>query len=101
MFLVTLTRSGPRWKASAPPEQQSEWQPHASVMDELVDEGFIVLGGPLADGEREADTVICPWHGSRFDLCSGEVRGGPAVYPQPRYETRIRSGKVEIRTAKD
>ena len=59
------------------------------------------LGGPLADGEREGDVVVCPWHGSRFDLCSGEVLGGPAVYPQPRYETRVRSGKVEIRAAKD
>jgi nitrite reductase/ring-hydroxylating ferredoxin subunit len=59
------------------------------------------LGGPLADGKREGDTVICPWHGSRFDLCSGEVRGGPAVYPQPRYEARVRAGKVEIRIAKD
>jgi nitrite reductase/ring-hydroxylating ferredoxin subunit len=59
------------------------------------------LGGPLAEGEREGDVVICPWHGSRFDLCSGEVLGGPAVYPQPRYETRIRTGKVEIRAAKD
>jgi nitrite reductase/ring-hydroxylating ferredoxin subunit len=58
------------------------------------------LGGPLAEGERDGDTVICPWHGSRFDLCSGEVRGGPAVYPQPRYETRVRTGKVELRAAK-
>jgi nitrite reductase/ring-hydroxylating ferredoxin subunit len=59
------------------------------------------LGGPLDEGERDGDTVTCPWHGSRFDLCSGEVRGGPAVYPQPRYETRVRAGKVEIRIAKD
>jgi nitrite reductase/ring-hydroxylating ferredoxin subunit/uncharacterized membrane protein len=58
------------------------------------------LGGPLDQGDRDGDTVTCPWHGSRFDLCSGEVRGGPAVYPQPRYETRVRSGKVEIRIAK-
>jgi nitrite reductase/ring-hydroxylating ferredoxin subunit len=59
------------------------------------------LGGPLDQGDREGDTVVCPWHGSRFDLCSGEVRGGPAVYPQPRYETRVRSGQVEIRIAKE
>jgi nitrite reductase/ring-hydroxylating ferredoxin subunit len=59
------------------------------------------LGGPLDEGKRDGDTVICPWHGSRFDLCSGEVRGGPAVYPQPRYETRVRADKVEIRIAKD
>jgi nitrite reductase/ring-hydroxylating ferredoxin subunit len=59
------------------------------------------LGGPLDEGERDGDTVTCPWHGSRFDLCTGEVQGGPAVYPQPRYETRVRSGKVEIRIAKE
>jgi nitrite reductase/ring-hydroxylating ferredoxin subunit len=59
------------------------------------------LGGPLDQGKRDGDTVTCPWHGSQFDLCSGEVRGGPAVYPQPRYEARVRSGKVEIRAAKE
>ena len=29
------------------------------------------------------------------------VRGGPAVYPQPRYEARVRAGKVEIRAARN
>jgi nitrite reductase/ring-hydroxylating ferredoxin subunit len=59
------------------------------------------LGGPLDQGKRDGDTVVCPWHGSRFDLCSGEVQGGPAVYPQPRYEARVRAAKVEIRIAKE
>ena len=59
------------------------------------------LGGPLEEGEREGDTVVCPWHGSRFDLCTGAVEGGPAVFPQPRYEARVRDGNVEIRAAKD
>jgi nitrite reductase/ring-hydroxylating ferredoxin subunit/uncharacterized membrane protein len=59
------------------------------------------MGGPLDEGERDGDTVVCPWHGSRFDLRTGAVESGPAVFPQPRYETRIRAGKVEIRAAKD
>jgi nitrite reductase/ring-hydroxylating ferredoxin subunit len=59
------------------------------------------LGGPLDEGKRDGDIVVCPWHGSRFDLCSGEVEGGPAVYPQPRYEARVRAEKVEIRIAKE
>ena len=59
------------------------------------------LGGPLNEGRREGDTVICPWHGSRFDLCTGEVEGGPAVFPEPRFEARVRSGKVELRSAKE
>ena len=59
------------------------------------------MGGPLDKGERDGDVVVCPWHGSRFDLRTGAVEGGPAVYPQPRYEARVRAGRVEIRAAKD
>jgi nitrite reductase/ring-hydroxylating ferredoxin subunit/uncharacterized membrane protein len=58
------------------------------------------LGGPLDKGARDGDVVICPWHGSRYDLCTGEVVGGPAVYSQPRYETRVRAGRIEVRAAK-
>ena len=57
------------------------------------------FGGPLAEGEREGDVVVCPWHGSRFDVCTGDVVGGPAVFPQPRFEARARDGKVEVRRA--
>jgi nitrite reductase/ring-hydroxylating ferredoxin subunit len=48
------------------------------------------LGGPLAEGSREGDTVICPWHGSRFDIRTGAVVEGPAVFVQPRLQTRVR-----------
>ena len=57
------------------------------------------LGGPLADGTRDGDVVACPWHGSRFDLRSGRVIEGPAVFAQPRYEVRTQDGKIELRAA--
>ncbi len=57
------------------------------------------MGGPLAEGERKGDVVTCPWHGSRFDLCSGEVLRGPAREPQQRFEARVRDGWVEVRPA--
>jgi uncharacterized protein YciI len=57
MFLVTLHRSGPQWDASKPLEEQSGWPEHAAFMDGLVDEGFIVLGGPLADEHRVMHAV--------------------------------------------
>lgn len=57
------------------------------------------LSGPLDEGERDGDVVVCPWHGSRFDLCTGEVDAGPAVFPQPRFEARVRDGAVEVRKA--
>lgn len=54
------------------------------------------LGGPLAEGSRDGDTVACPWHGSRFDLRTGAVVDGPAVFAQPRLETRVQEGKIEV-----
>jgi nitrite reductase/ring-hydroxylating ferredoxin subunit len=56
------------------------------------------LGGPLAEGKVEGDTVVCPWHASRFCLRDGSVIDGPATHPQPRFETRVRDGRVEVRS---
>ena len=55
-------------------------------------------GGPLNEGERDGDVVTCPWHGSQFELCSGEVLRGPAREPEQRFETRVREGKIEVRS---
>ena len=57
IFLVVLRRSGPEWDASRPLEEQSGWPAHAAFMDGLVDAGFIVLGGPLADEARVVHAV--------------------------------------------
>ena len=52
MFHVILLRSGPQWNPARPMEEQSDWPAHATFMDGLVDAGFVVLGGPLADEHR-------------------------------------------------
>jgi uncharacterized protein YciI len=57
MFHVLLHRSGPRWDPARPLEEQSDWPAHASFMDGLVDAGFIILGGPLADEYRVVHVV--------------------------------------------
>jgi uncharacterized protein YciI len=57
MFHVVLLRSGPEWDRSKPMEEQSDWPAHASFMDGLVDAGFLVLGGPLADEQRVVHVV--------------------------------------------
>ena len=57
MFHVVLHRSGPEWDPSLPLEEQSGWDAHAAFMDGLVDDGVIVLGGPLADEFRVVHAV--------------------------------------------
>lgn len=62
------------------------------------------LGGPLADGKLEdgpegQPVVVCPWHGSQFDMRDGSVLHGPSAYPMPCFEARINpdTGQVEVR----
>ena len=56
-------------------------------------------GGPLHEGPLEGDTVTCPWHGSRFSVRDGSVRGAPATFPESRLEVREQDGRVEVRLA--
>jgi nitrite reductase/ring-hydroxylating ferredoxin subunit len=55
------------------------------------------LGGPLSNGQISRGQIICPWHGSRFDLATGACRRGPATTGPPRFATRVRAGQIEIR----
>jgi nitrite reductase/ring-hydroxylating ferredoxin subunit len=54
---------------------------------------------PLSEGKLEGDTVVCPYHFSRFALEDGRVLDGPAVHPQPCLEVRTRNGQFEVRRA--
>jgi len=85
MFFVVERRSGPDWDASRPLEDQSGWEAHAEFMDGLVDSGFVVLGGPLADEERvilvveaaseeevRATLARDPWSGTHLVVASVE-----------------------------
>lgn len=56
------------------------------------------FSGPLSEGKLVGDSVVCPYHASRFALDGGRVIDGPAVHPQPCLETRIRDGQIEVRT---
>ena len=55
------------------------------------------FSGPLSEGKLVGDSIVCPWHGSRFALEDGRVLDGPAVHPQPCLQVRVRNGQIEIR----
>ena len=57
MFLVELHQTGADFDRSLPLEEQSLWDEHAKFMDDLVDAGFIVLGGPLRGGPRVVHAI--------------------------------------------
>jgi uncharacterized protein YciI len=54
-FAVT-TVHGPKWDTAKPGlsgiRQQDAFDKHAAFMDQLVEDGFVILGGPLGDGAQ-------------------------------------------------
>ena len=84
-FHVVLTRSGAEFQPGKPLEQQTRWPEHAAYIDALVDSGFIIIGGPLADEQRvvlatesaseeDVRAVLAqdPWSGTHLEVASVE-----------------------------
>jgi uncharacterized protein YciI len=56
-YLVTRAK-GPAWDHSKPRRQQAGWDEHAVFMDVLVEEGVVVLGGPVGEGDGEDALLV-------------------------------------------
>jgi len=56
LFLVRVERGGP-WDWSKDMREQELWHEHAQFMNGLVDDGLILLGGPV-EGGRDAFHVV-------------------------------------------
>ncbi|MDW0165976.1 MAG: Rieske 2Fe-2S domain-containing protein, partial [Nitrososphaeraceae archaeon] len=54
-------------------------------------------GGPLADGTLGGYVVECPWHNSKFDVRTGEVKEPPASEPEPTYQVKVDGNDILIK----
>lgn len=54
-LFAVIRKRGRDWRPSLPLERQQDWDAHASFMDNLAREGFVVLAGPL---EATAEALI-------------------------------------------
>ena len=54
--------------------------------------------GPLAEGEFDPDegVVVCPRHGSRFEICTGRPLSLPAYLPVETYRVWVENGPVKL-----
>jgi 3-phenylpropionate/trans-cinnamate dioxygenase ferredoxin subunit len=57
--------------------------------------------GPLCEGDWDEDEckVICPRHGSAFDLASGRPLSLPAFEPVETYPVHVADGVVKVTVA--
>lgn len=55
-------------------------------------------GGALGEGTLEGTQIVCPRHGARFDIRTGEALTMPAVTDTPSYEIRVEGENVLVKT---
>jgi uncharacterized protein YciI len=84
-FAVRLVH-GAGWDPSRQIRRQDAWEDHAAFMDGLVNDGFIILGGPVSDGQETLHLV----HAADED----EVRARLAEDPWARAGL-LRVGTIE------
>ncbi len=54
------------------------------------------MGCDLSRGNIEGERVICPCHGSIFNLRTGEVIRGPAGIPEPSFKVKVENGELMV-----
>jgi len=58
MYFLVKRAHGRNWDASRLRREQDGWDAHAAFMDRLVDEGFVVLGGPVGEGDGHSAVLL-------------------------------------------
>lgn len=54
-------------------------------------------GGILTGGAVEGGAIVCPRHGARFSIRTGEVLTPPAYEPIHTFPVRVHAGQVQVR----
>ena len=54
-------------------------------------------GGQLTGGEIEGDEIVCPRHGARFCIRTGEALSAPAYEPTATFPVRVENGDIQVR----
>lgn len=104
-------KGGPTWPGSSRSPRNRNF-PRARVLVEVegnrialfnldgevyaLDDACTHVGGPLSEGPVEGEEVECPWHGSRFDIETGEVTSLPAKENVATYQVRVADDDVEV-----
>ncbi len=63
-----------------------------AIEDVCTHDGEALTGGPIDDGE-----IICPRHGARFCLRTGEALSPPAYEPVKTFDVKVEAGRVWVR----
>jgi uncharacterized protein YciI len=84
--VIVTYAAGPSW-TSGPPEDQADWDAHAAFVDDLIERGTFVMGGPFADNS-----------GSLVMLAGVTAEQAPAIVADDPF---MRNGVFELESVRE
>ena len=87
-LFVVENAKGPAYDRSRKRREQAGWDAHAAFMDRLVEQGVVVLGGPVGDIDDGENTLL-------LVRAEDQAAVRAAFEPDPWYETTLRLARVE------
>jgi len=87
-LFVVENAKGPQYDRSRKRREQAGWGAHAAFMDRLVDEGMIVMGGPVGDVDDGENTLL-------LVRAEDEAAVRAAFGADPWHETTLHLARVE------
>lgn len=77
---------------------------HDQIVICRTDEGVYALvdecshdSAPISTGHIDGTEIVCPRHGARFELSTGDVKAPPAVVGIDRFEARIDGDDILVK----
>ncbi|TPQ24844.1 non-heme iron oxygenase ferredoxin subunit [Methylomonas koyamae] len=53
-------------------------------------------GAEIASGELDGDEIVCPRHGARFCVKTGQVKCAPAYEDVATFPVRVEAGRLQV-----
>jgi uncharacterized protein YciI len=94
MHFLVENAKGPAYDHAVARRAQPGWDEHAAFMDDLVADGFVVLGGPIGEGDGENTLLIV--EAENEDAVRERLAGDPWFGTTLRVES-IRQWQIWLR----
>ncbi len=69
-----------------------------------AEDGYLALAdecshdyAPISSGHISNGEIVCPRHGARFDLRTGEAKAPPAVVGIDTFQVKVEDGNIMVR----
>ena len=74
---------------------------HAGGSWYCIDDVCTHDGGPLGEGPLDGDAIVCPRHGAKFSIKTGDALTMPATEPTAVHQVKVEGDDVLVKLSEE